>query len=443
MATGYKTKRKGDVDGASYMVKTAWKSHEDKKQKDAMEFVNEFVTAPLYNITLYNRAPMIAEVQVTQEQVGLGSKFLPNFKSIYEFCKTDDNDDDLFGSALDYSKLTKATGMEKVFASILAWGETDEHYENIGVMLIDKTENKPEELVFAKIDHGRSATIFFKNTNAAFEKLVGSYATNGYQNHIPLKASKLKESLYQITLISDEEIARLVKSRIYQLKQTGFNIKDVSFKFKERNGELLSEVKFANFDELDNYYISHYIQQMTIMREVCRNLDIIAKISDPHDAFNDRITWNNGGWLSSIKGANPLVWAIKNNKQIENKDPILWAIENSANINLDDEELFDYLLHQARYEKATDNNTHQLMTLVLNTKSGKHDNNMIKSRLAFSEVVSEELNNNCVKVRFHDQPALVQLAMQQKDAPIISRLSQNDLSSKVTPADENIAKLDI
>lgn len=194
-----------------------------KNSDDNLDFINEFVTAPLYRRTLYDRAPIIEGVKSSvPNQVCFRSKFLRDFQTLYDFVGKENR---------DYSKLKNVEGMEKAFAAMWVWGEIDMHWSNVGVMEQGKGSNK---WVVAKIDHGKSANQFFSYPGNALENLAWLYDQIGYYGKIPLKVDKLKNALDEIIYkISDEELETLIKSRIGQLKDMGVNITNLNFCFSE------------------------------------------------------------------------------------------------------------------------------------------------------------------------------------------------------------------
>ncbi|RYF19449.1 MAG: hypothetical protein EOO42_14370, partial [Flavobacteriales bacterium] len=167
VSEGYIAKRYGT--DQSYMIKSALtkgysvigKGPNKWISNSSVNFINEYVTSAIYRRLLYNRAPMIEITESAEEnKMKLRSKFLDNFQTISEFTKSNEHYN--IGEAHD--GINHVKGAEKLFASIIFGGEFDIHAGNLGVMTeIDEFGN--EIKVFAKIDHGWSASKFFSKSS--------------------------------------------------------------------------------------------------------------------------------------------------------------------------------------------------------------------------------------------------------------------------------------
>lgn len=220
-------------------------------------------------------------------------------------------------------RLKKVQGAEKLFANMLAWGEYDIHAGNIGVMKVKDAAGK-SDWVFAKIDHGWSATKFFTDPGKALEYFASAYKYYGYQGKVPLDINKFKQSLDQITTISDDEIERIVKSRIYELKKMGFDPTGSTFMYNQNSMVRFHDSKgyksFDDIDSLEEHYINRFQMQIKAMRKLSKRLEIVSRI-DYSSSKSIQKAWQNGGWLQDIKGMDPIEWAKENGKTIvESKD---------------------------------------------------------------------------------------------------------------------------
>ena len=68
------------------------------------------------------------------------------------------------------------------------------------------------------------------------------------------------------------------------------------------------------YDNLEKFYTNNLKQRKIIFQEIEQTLDIISKIDD-----NEK--FKNGEWISVFE-KDPIIWAVENNKKIEEKDPI-------------------------------------------------------------------------------------------------------------------------
>lgn len=239
VADGYVAKRNSD--DHLFMMKKAMKEEmvpeiktplgEEKirsKDFDSMNLVNEFVTGGIFRDprVLGNRAPIIELVESsTPGLINLRSKFLPDFQTVSEFTGANPP-----GIGLQADKLKDVKGAEKYFAAALFGGEYDIHAGNVGVIKAKDDQGK-DIMVFAKIDHGWSASQFFSDHKKMLKNLANALKVYHYTDigKLNLKLDKFKEAVDEITKISDQEIETMIKSRVYQLKKAGMDIKDLEF----------------------------------------------------------------------------------------------------------------------------------------------------------------------------------------------------------------------
>jgi hypothetical protein len=295
-------------------------------KRDAMQ---EYIAAGIYKRILYDRTPTIGLADVSNSsniddkgKLFIKSKFFEGFQSLNMV--RDNPSKDL-------------EGFEKVIAACLFAGEVDYHGENLGVV-----NNK-----VVKIDHGRSGMRLYSKESRLKLDLRNNLLVFGY-GKIPLNSRLLKESISEISQISEDEIEKIVASRIDSLKKSGFILeKEVQF-FTDAG---LVTKKIDNYNDLENIYVYGYTQQQKILKAFEATLDIISKIEYSTDPAKQK-DWQNGDWLRDIgekdplewavrrdkriAGLDPVIWAIQNNKKIENKDALEWAVNNGKNIESQD-----------------------------------------------------------------------------------------------------------
>lgn len=315
--SGYIAKKQKDLDGLPFMIKTAYKypefvnkegvkiiRNEIDQNLDTMSLINEYVTAPLYKAILFKRTPLIEAVEsdiVDPDQLCLRSKFLQDFQTLGE-CLTPAH------GRIEFMKnvIKPVSGIEKVLAACLALGDPDIHEENIGIMIEDGKK------VFAKIDHGRSATRFFTSAEDALTALFGFYYGE-HEFYMNLSIDKFKEAIDQIILtFSDDNLERVIDNRLFNLERLGLDIHGVEFLFFANSGRNGPEIKtFDTFAALKANYIEQYKQQMEVMKEVSARLELVSKIKYSSDASKQQ-EWKDGGWILAIKGDDPLEWFAQN-----------------------------------------------------------------------------------------------------------------------------------
>ncbi|MBU1147503.1 MAG: hypothetical protein KKD11_04045, partial [Candidatus Omnitrophica bacterium] len=249
-------------------------------------------------------------------------RFLHDFETLAEFTGSKRAS----GLGPQYEKLGQLEGGEKVFAAMLVWGEYDIHAGNLGVMKIQDDAGKDRN-VLAKIDHGWSATQFFTDPATVLKNLANAYKIYRYQGKLPLNIDKLRLAVDEITLISDDEIERLVQSRLDELKKMGFEIDQLLFWENDpvhyHDASLPKSGDFFDYDALARHYLERYKSQIATMREVSKRLSIISQI-DFSDDPKTQAEWKNGVWLQDLVNMDPVLWAKEHGKTIGGLDPKVW-----------------------------------------------------------------------------------------------------------------------
>jgi hypothetical protein len=331
--------------------------HWDKR--DAMQ---EYIAAGIYKRILYDRTPTIGLADVSNStnvndkgKLFIKSKFLEGFKDLDSVSSTSRQD---------------LEGFEKVIAACLFAGELDAHGENLGVV-----GNK-----VVKIDHGRSGMSFVTDEKAFMNILEASLGEYDYED-IPINVGKLKDSVNEILQISEDEIEKIVASRIDNLKKSGFKLEKTITYFSD--GDPNPKVQAINsYEELEKFYVDQYKQQQQALQKFSNTLDIISKIECSIDPAQQK-DWQNGQWLQDIGEQDPIVWAIENNKNIEGKVPLIWAVENNKLI--EGKKPVEYL----REVEASNPDLFE----ELNKGLVKHDNPMHANTPKAYEVLEEGYNS--------------------------------------------------
>ena len=88
-----------------------------------------------------------------------------------------------------------------------------------------------------------------------------------------------------------------------------------------KSPEELMRIEDGAYSKMGEYYIGKVKDTREKCKGLVNTLSIIEKIDEPSE-------WKNGKWLADIKGENPLLWALENDKTIEGNNPLIWAREN-------------------------------------------------------------------------------------------------------------------
>jgi len=288
------------------------------------DFVNEFVTAPLYQEMLGDRAPTIELVASNDKDSSIiesKSKFSREFETVASFTEAQE----LSSVGPAAIKLRGIQGAEKLFASMLMTGDYDIGGLHTGVMDV-KDEQGNNTKVFAKIDHGSATSQFFTNPGTMMENFANAYQKYGYDRRVyrdgsrskpavEVNVTKLKAEIDGMLKIPDKKIEQVIKDRVNQLKESGFDIKGLSFNArkndKDHDYRPFAGKTFNNFEELEKHYVEHYKTQRQTMQSLSQRLGVIERIQHPSSR------WKDGKWLTDIKGQNIERWCFRNGIKIE------------------------------------------------------------------------------------------------------------------------------
>ncbi|OAM06109.1 MAG: hypothetical protein TV41_02145 [Wolbachia endosymbiont of Dactylopius coccus] len=129
-------------------------------------FITEVIAGPLYRLALFGKSPKIWLIEDDQDQVFLGSEFLPNFNTFADLLKkavtkSEINLKNCLEEQIQHKfkrELQKSVGNSKYFAKFLAacliFREFDFNLENFGI--VETNDTGVTERKWAKIDHGLS-----------------------------------------------------------------------------------------------------------------------------------------------------------------------------------------------------------------------------------------------------------------------------------------------
>ncbi len=337
VSEGYKAKR----DGETFMLKSTrkkprWAGRADGTQIDerdlsfdSVNFFNEFLMSPLYERMLYKRTPIIAGVEASDfKQILLRSKSLNEFQTASEY--TGGRSPNAFGTTRN---LTDVAGAGKLMAALLAGGEFDIHAGNFGVMIEWDEKTGKTTKVFAKIDHGWSATQLFTNGDAMWENFDNACTNYNYKANINIDIAEFRESLDQILMITPTELEDYIKSRMYELKKMGFDPKGLGF--MEWTDDLAhnyeaSKPKMIKYDDLskvEESYIKRFKDHWKALSQFRDMLIAVEKMTTVKGK-EPCSGWAKGKWIKKLNGMNPVTYAAINGYKIDGKDPIAYGHEN-------------------------------------------------------------------------------------------------------------------
>lgn len=352
LSAGYRAVRQAET----FMLKVAALVPDFNKQRydtrnerrDSISFFNEFVMSPLYERMLYKRTPIIAGVEAdAQGEVLLRSKFLKSFSTASQY--TGGKESHLFGR----SSLKDVSGAGKLMSALLAGGEQDMHAGNIGVMWEWDGRVGENKRVFSKIDHGWSATMLFTNGESMWQSFNKACDTYEYKDNVDIDITEFRESLDQILMITPDEIEGYLKARIYELRKMGFDPTGLQFRLWTddiHRDYIAYPASLFEYDEkaegdfmaqLEKHYIERFRQHWEALSQY-RDLVVAAeKITKPLQPGDDpekpgekpESGWVEGQWIKSIKGQNPILYALDNRLIIDGVDPMEYAVSHGIKIS--------------------------------------------------------------------------------------------------------------
>jgi len=314
----------------------------DKRREhwNSASFVIEFLTSTLYKRVLYKRAPVIALVKATApNEILLRSKYLNGFENASKY--TGGTGYNQYGKT---KSLATVSGGGKLMAVLLAFGEHDDHAGNIGVMTDwDARQDKISE-IFAKIDHGWSATQLFTNGECMWKNFHSACNIYQYKDNVKIDLTEFRESLEQILMITPEEIADHLKARVYELEQMGFDPRGLLFPEWTDNSDHNHDDSPAQTFMYDSLALleGHYIERFQKHWEALRQFKIYVEATEKMTkrGREPATDWVKSEWIKYLNGANPIRYAYDNKLIIDGKDPILYALEKG--LSIDGQDLVTY-----------------------------------------------------------------------------------------------------
>jgi hypothetical protein len=329
VSAGYIAKEK-DTDN-TFILKQFYKKHdycleepdEEKRRQridDRRDGVREWLGSAMYQFLLYDRAPkegLVIPDEANPKSLYVRSKFFNDVTSVGEFSRK--------------KKIRAVEGLEKLVASCHMLGELDYHSGNIMVQKqID--DNNQERHIFTKIDHGRSLADFNADFGSMIDKTYQNFSDFGYGKgyyNLPFNVEKYSEALSQMThSFNEEQIDSIVDHRVAELKKAGFdpNGLEIYYRF-DKSGYVYSTLN--SHEGIASSYKSLLKANLSNMRRIANQVEIITKFSNVTPEFK------NGEWLKAFATSefkDPIVFAARNNIQIEGKNPLQWAHDKGYKI---------------------------------------------------------------------------------------------------------------
>lgn len=346
-----------DVEKQEYMFKFARKTNEpfeDPKKPgtminrnakfDTMDYLCEFMMAPLYERMLYNRSPVIAPVKSNSPDVttSMRSKFLPGAKSIADY--TDSTTPYEWGVLAKYRLAAdRVEGIEKLWAAYLSGGDEDIHLGN-AVIMDEPTgqvhaDGRPfVKSVFGKIDMGKSGAVMFTDGEKMWKNFSNRYRLYEYDKNVNFDVSKFSTALSENAKISADEISRIVKSRIHILKQLGFDPNGLEIRYwvddefpNWDNRNMFKTKTLTSFRDLEEFFIDRFTKHWKAQAEFQKLVVAVEKMSLPGGTTAEQ--WKKGAWINLIENTNPVLYAVANNLTIDGLDPYKYAMLHDIKID--------------------------------------------------------------------------------------------------------------
>jgi hypothetical protein len=231
---------------------------------ESMDSYQEFIAAILFKRALFNAAPLI---NLTTEGK-LTSRFVEPLASrtFRELCdlvlKTRITKQDA------YKTISEHTGLEKIIATMIRFGDLDFNDENIIFTEVEGSK------FFSKVDHGWALTTFF-TLESEMRKLFFSRAK---QLLAFINLEKLVNAIEEVCNIPDDEIERLISIQTERLKNHKSN-KPLKFLIGIDQQVIdnypditYQKVRFKDWDDYREYICERLRVQRITMLEMCKRL---------------------------------------------------------------------------------------------------------------------------------------------------------------------------
>ena len=321
MSTGYVAKE--TTSDETFILKQFYKNVKDCKtnqdKTNRNDNVQEFIGAAMYQFLLYDRAPkeqLVVPDKDNPKSLYVRSKFFKDVEQMSVFSGG------TAGGKLNPSspKLKDVEGFEKVMAACHVLGENDYHAGNF---MVQKGKT------LTKIDHGKSFSEFHQDFGSMVNSTTENFHSFGYDQaikngNLTFSAEKYADSLKQMVSQFDEkQIDAIVDQRVDELKKAGLDPKGLA-----ANPRADYIIPIDNFDELRNVYKNLIKQNINNMKEISRQVDVVAKF-DLGGKVDEK--FKNGGWVKAFDKSpekDPVQYAIQHNIKIEGKEAAQWAKDN-------------------------------------------------------------------------------------------------------------------
>ncbi len=334
--------------GKSMMYKPSNKAFSEA-EKDRRDWTMEYLLGGLYKRMLYSRAPTIELVlneadfnpdagskkvvnSNIKNVIGYRSLYLDNFQTLNEGIASKT-------LPLDIDGTIKIRNFEKVMAACMMGGEVDYHTGNIGFVI--ENTNGTKEYIAAKIDHGRSGFRFYQSESDLREKLADGLKWDQYKEKgFKFNLHEFHQAVKEINKITDDEIDKLISSRLYKLQQLNYDISQIDYDANFEHSQYPSPKQLADYkakmkgakdpkkqyDVAREFFVGKFKAQLKVMKSLEATLEIITKIN--FNNKNEEEKFLNGGWIEEMRGKDPIQWAVKNSQKIDGLDPKKWEIKN-------------------------------------------------------------------------------------------------------------------
>lgn len=307
-------------EGKNYAVKYEFLSLVTTvKYSFRQQIINEYVSAPLYEILLGSRAPKVKlgyEI-LKRSKDGLFavcSEYIDGFVNLKDYKST---------LPCDYEPRTAAMrqilNTERVLLASLLLMERDPRQTNLGVVKEDFEEYATTAYVMAKVDHGWSLSNYSTNVYDLFLCFTSLMNTYRYSSRLTMSARTIVKIIEEFTsTLTVEKFTEIVKDRLEHLKELnpqiyGFTfqrwanqqfysdveskeIKKEYFKIgvddcaRPKDSTHLSAQKIA-FDHLLRYYTEMYSHQHACFLRLRDTFRLITLIDDPRFPDIGKYSW--------------------------------------------------------------------------------------------------------------------------------------------------------
>ena len=256
VTTGFHARRLDD--DAMHLVKVAPKGKSD--HPDTYTFKQEYVASEILRRILFQRVSTVELMTLTTSDQGKSSfspddfvamrtKFLSEFTDLSAGTNPEER-----GAFIDSRRGQSSSagaerkhikGFGKILASVLFINDIDWKSDNVGLF----TNPSSGEVEYAKIDHGCCMLdLGLQSGEELLQLLRNKLQSSGYPIDLDISLTEMRETIEQISQISEAELNLIIDRRLKDLKDAGIDI-DVEQERTEMLGVLLRQQELLQ--ELD------------------------------------------------------------------------------------------------------------------------------------------------------------------------------------------------